>query len=248
MREIARVMRNCEHAWSIGDAESAMRYYEDGTLTLYEYEETLPQIEECESIWNDQQNDWASLEADGYRGSPKRLWLGRASAAGNKSASVEYLFDLPGQNEKLASLLDELVDSRDPHVLDAAAGFVALRATPESINETYKWEYLSCLSSLACDDSLFEATLRVYHTQGVADEIVEFGKSYTSREEMGFSFVTMNASQAYTAYTLAEIKAYTEALFSSGKPDLEGVEALVAVDEVLDKSEPKGSDTTEAQE
>lgn len=226
MRMIARVMYNCAHAWSVRDEENAMKLLNKGTLTLYEYEETLPQLANCAPIWEDQQKDWSEMASEGYAGAAHLLWLGRADKAGNKLASVVFLQDLPFQNEELAALLDELVDTLDPFVLEVASKFVSVRESLDDRHVSRGLRHLACIHSEVCDEAIHEALLRVQYTEDIADEIIWFAESFKGRAQSDLSFVEINQSRPYRASPQV-VEAYRQAARAKGTEELRGVKALL---------------------
>ncbi|MBD3648597.1 MAG: hypothetical protein HUJ31_14350, partial [Pseudomonadales bacterium] len=197
MREIAHVMLNCQHAQSVGTEEDALRYFEQAVLTQYEFEQSVEQIRTCAPVLADQEDDIARFVEAGYRGTHYDMWLRESAAAGNDLARVEHLLDLPGQSKELARLLDKLVDTMDPIVLDVAAGFVSIRSNEMNEHEFFGWQYLSCLNASICDAALYEAAVRRRFHQAEADEIIAFGQSFESLEQAGISFVEIEESRPY---------------------------------------------------
>ena len=217
---ISRVLTNCQHALSFENQDAAHNSFENGLMSYAAYEETIAQMVECEPITQDVLQEFPNRKRYEVTLQVVDYWLARSAEEGNRYARLELLVDLPGQGEEIAELLDELVDTKDPHVFFKASEFISVRSALPSSRERQQWAYLGCINHPRCDVELYENNLQLMYTQ--ADQIIEFAKKFESLAKSEISFKSIYKTQPYTAYTPQEIETYKLHIRNKNKEDSVG--------------------------
>ena len=222
MRVVSHVLLNCQHAWYFPDTDTAWSNFENGLMSLTGYEETSERITECEPIAKDVLEEFPDRHRAEIATRIAHEWLARSAEAGNRSARLELLSDLPGQGVEIAALLDELLDAKDPQALFKAAEFESLRSRDGYAHLSERWAYLGCINHDACDARLFKDRIERTYTPTEQYEIVSFAENFESLAKSEISFKEILVNQPYTAYTPQEIEFFKNYVDKKGAADKVG--------------------------
>ena len=206
MVEVARVLFNCWWPLGFRDVAAARTSFDAGDLSAEWFAETQRQLHTCDPIAADVKRDFPRLARTEVATLGREAWLQRAAARGSKVARLELLSDLPGESQELAALLDELVDQRDPFVLMRAGEFMSVRRGAGDEREDGKWAHLACLSHPTCDPANYRSSFLSRYPAGVQVEITEFAETFTTLDDIGFSFREVERTRPYTSYTPEELE------------------------------------------
>ncbi len=221
---VARAIDGCADGLRTETPESVFEAFEQGFIPLERYEQHLVERAKCARIRED------IMAHDGKISHPviaSNEWKAKSAEAGNKTARLLQLHDLPLQDEEMASLLDELVDQLDPEVLIEASRFEAGRAAEhEKVYRSERWQYLACKQMPSCNDEayLYQQSNKLYPSE--LAQIEEFADRFTSIKDEDISFVSIHQEKPHR-YSDAFVTRYLEHLEENELKDVVGGSALI---------------------
>lgn len=224
MAVVSKVLTNCQLAFGWKGEAGVFSAFDQGLITLKQANDFVAKIKECDPIALDVKNDYPEIARASIGVEASFDWMSRSAAAGNRVARLALLVDVPGQSAELASLLDELIDTKDPTVLFKASEFESVRSSIGNRHLHERWNYLGCLHHPQCDPEVVQAYIQGTYSPSEQYEIFEFVRNFGNSSRSEVSFQKMLAEQPYTIYSeleLEHLQKLEEVTRSTGKVGIE---------------------------